>query len=171
MAARRRQVLPDVLKPGLTVVFCGSAAGRKSAEVGAYYAGPGNKFWPTLFEVGLTERSLDPREFRSLLARGIGLTDLSKYESGADHELSGDAYDADRLRKKIEKFQPAVLAFTGKKPAQTFLRKKRVEYGRQSASIGNTTIFVLPSPSGAACGHWDRSMWKKLADAVRKGGP
>src|SRR3546814_13773735 len=52
----RAPVLPDVLAPGLRLVFCGSAAGRKSAELGAYYAGPGNKFWPTLYEIGLTPR-------------------------------------------------------------------------------------------------------------------
>jgi len=39
-------VLPDVLTPGLQVVFCGTAAGTASAKRGAYYAGPGNQFWP-----------------------------------------------------------------------------------------------------------------------------
>ncbi len=40
-------ILPDVLAPGLALVVCGSAAGTVSARVGAYYAGPGNRFWPT----------------------------------------------------------------------------------------------------------------------------
>lgn len=31
-------ILPDVLKPGLKVVFCGTAAGNRSATNGAYYA-------------------------------------------------------------------------------------------------------------------------------------
>src|SRR3546814_6083057 len=57
----RAPVLPDVLAPGLRLVFCGSAAGRKSAELGAYYAGPGNKFWPTLYEIGLTPRHFRPQ--------------------------------------------------------------------------------------------------------------
>ena len=55
--------LPDVVLPGLKVVFCGTAAGTRSAQVGAYYAGRGNKFWRTLFQVGLTPRPLDPHEF------------------------------------------------------------------------------------------------------------
>jgi TDG/mug DNA glycosylase family protein len=38
-------VLPDVLKPGLKVVFCGTAVGNKSARASAYYAGRGNQFW------------------------------------------------------------------------------------------------------------------------------
>lgn len=37
-------VLPDLLRPGLRVVFCGTAAGAASALSGAYYAGRGNRF-------------------------------------------------------------------------------------------------------------------------------
>ena len=168
MAARRRRVLPDVLAPGLRLVFCGSAPGLTSAKVGAYYAGPGNKFWPTLFEVGLTNRRLKPQEYRTLLAHGIGLTDLAKFESGSDRQLSGDAYDPDRLRKKIEKLQPAILAFVGKAPAKAFFGTRHVDRGWQSVCIGKTKIFILPSPSGAAQGHWNKSVWKTLADASRK---
>jgi len=77
--------LPDLLAPNLRVVFVGTAAGRHSAEVGAYYAGRGNRFWPTLREIGLTPRLFEPREFRDLLALGIGLTDMSKLRAGMDH--------------------------------------------------------------------------------------
>jgi len=50
-------VLPDMLAPGLRIVFCGTAVGSASARRRAYYASPGNSFWPTLFRVGLTKRS------------------------------------------------------------------------------------------------------------------
>ena len=49
-------ILPDVLGPGLALVICGSAAGTASARAGAYYAGPGNRFWWILAHSGLTER-------------------------------------------------------------------------------------------------------------------
>jgi hypothetical protein len=64
--------LDDVLGHGFRVVFCGMAASTVSAEKGQYYAGPGNKFWKTLYEIGLTERELDPAEYRTLPARGRG---------------------------------------------------------------------------------------------------
>ena len=80
-------VLPDLLRPGLRVVICGSAAGAVSAARGAYYAGPGNKFWRILAEVGLTPRRLEPGEFREVLNFGIGLTDLVKTHSGSDAVL------------------------------------------------------------------------------------
>ncbi len=54
-------VLPDLLAPDLDIVFCGTAVGTASARRGAYYAGPGNAFWPTLFKVGLSRVYSRPR--------------------------------------------------------------------------------------------------------------
>ena len=83
-STERRHVLPDVLAPGLRVVFCGTAAGAVAARVGAPYAGPGNRFWWVLHEIGLTPRELRPQEFRELPRYGIGLTDVAKHASGSD---------------------------------------------------------------------------------------
>jgi TDG/mug DNA glycosylase family protein len=80
-------ILPDILEPGLTTVFCGSAASSASARLGAYYAGPGNRFWQALYEGGLTSSLLTPTEFRRLPQFGIGITDLAKHESGMDISL------------------------------------------------------------------------------------
>ena len=60
-------MLPDLLAPDLKVVFCGTAAGRKSADLGHYYAGRGNKFWKTLFTIGLTPNLLLPSQFSELI--------------------------------------------------------------------------------------------------------
>jgi len=161
-------VLPDVLEPGLTTVFCGSAASTASARQGAYYAGPGNRFWPILFEAGFTPRTFEPSEFRDLALLGIGLTDLAKHESGMDIALSSSAYDSDLLFKKIEAAKPRHLAFTGKRPAGIFLREALgaglTDYGLQKTRIGETLIFVLPSPSGAARQWWSSGPWIKLAE-------
>lgn len=79
-------MLEDVLAPNLRLVICGTAAGEVSAARGEYYAGPRNKSWPTLYEVGLTTRMLAPGEFRDLLTIGIGLTDVVKRAGGRRHE-------------------------------------------------------------------------------------
>ena len=55
--------LPDQLQPHLRLVFVGTAAGQRSADMGHYYAGPGNRFWRTLHEVGITPRRYEPHEF------------------------------------------------------------------------------------------------------------
>ncbi|MBB3228753.1 TDG/mug DNA glycosylase family protein [Luteibacter sp. Sphag1AF] len=157
-------VLPDVLQPGLRLVFCGTAAGRRSAQDRAYYAHPGNMFWRTLHDTGITPRRFAPAEFIALPALGIGLTDVAKFHSGNDSDLPFDAYDAQALRVKIEQYAPRILAFTSKQAAKTVLGHVPA-YGWQDSMIGDTRLYVLPSPSGQARGAWDVSAWQRLADA------
>src|ERR1700710_1081930 len=102
-------VLPDVLAPGLRVVFCGYAPGTASARAGAYYAGPGNRFWLTLHEVGLTPHLLPPAEFARLPEFGIGLTDISKTASGSDAEVGSRGVDRKRLTPAIAPAPPRPL--------------------------------------------------------------
>lgn len=160
-------ILPDILAPGLRLVVCGSAAGTRSAELGAYYAGPGNRFWGMLHRVGLTPMVLAPTEFRSALAYGIGLTDIVKTAFGPDSGLRPIDFDRDGLRRRIETFQPRILAFNGKRSASAFFRKP-VVYGHQlNHDIGPTRVYVAPSTSGAARGFWDEGYWRLVAEAAR----
>jgi TDG/mug DNA glycosylase family protein len=164
---RNTEILPDVLAPGLLVVFCGVAPGRVSAARRAYYAGPGNKFWPTLFKVGLTPRLFAPHEYPQVLALGIGLTDVCKTAFGADHELARDAFDAAGFRAKMARYRPRAIAFDGKFAARMALEVKTIPYGRQPDTLHGATMFVLPSPSGRARRFWDERYWFEVADFVR----
>ncbi len=158
-------VLPDVLASGLDVVFCGSAVGDASAKAGAYYAGPGNRFWETLAAIGLTDGELRAKDYQLVLTYGIGLTDMNKTDSGSDASLSPDADEPGTLRATLEKYQPAHLAFNGKRAAEVFFGAK-VAYGRQPEPVGATVVHVLPSTSGAARGFWDVSHWQALMDDI-----
>lgn len=160
------QVLSDVLPPGLAVVFCGTAAGTASARAGAYYAGPGNAFWPTLHAVGLTPWRLAPAEFERLPEHGIGLTDLCKVRHGSDAEVGRGAFDASGLERRIAAAAPGFLAFNGKNAARGALGRP-VEYGPQAERLGGAETWVLPSTSGAARRFWDVEPWRALAAAVR----
>src|ERR1700754_4413056 len=111
-------ILPDVLPPGLRLVFCGYAPGTASARAGAYYAGPGNRFWITLHEVGLTPLLLRPAEFARLPEVGIGVTDRAKPASGPDREVGRRGVDPARLAAVVEGASPAHLAFNGKNAAR-----------------------------------------------------
>src|SRR5437773_1698329 len=104
-------LIRDVLAPGLRVVFCGTALGKRSAQVGAYYAGRGNQFWRTLHEVGLTPVVLRPGEYPRLLEFGIGLTDICKTRSGSDEEVGRDGFDVARLITELECYAPGWIAF------------------------------------------------------------
>jgi TDG/mug DNA glycosylase family protein len=161
-------ILPDVLQPGLKIVFCGMAASKKSAEVDGYYAGPGNAFWPVLHRVGLTPHQFDPRDYRDVLDYGFGLTNLEQEQVGNDDELDFSTIKGDKLRAQTEQFQPRILAFVGKRAAQEFLGHKALDYGCQPDTIGDTAIWVLPSTSGAARRYWDETHWQALANAVRQ---
>lgn len=156
-------ILPDVLKTGLKLVFCGTAASRISAARGYNYANPGNQFWPTLKRLGLIPPDFSPEEFRRLPEYGLGLTDLCKFESGNDDELSESAFDVSALTSKIKHYQPRILAFTSKTGASVFLNRK-VAYGEQAERIGITRLFALPSTSGRARRFFDERWWKEVAD-------
>lgn len=159
-------VLPDVLRPGLRLVFCGTAAGTRSARERAYYAHPGNRFWPTLFAIGLTPRLYAPAEYPLLPASGIGLADLSKFHYGNDADLPVDAFDVVALEARIRHHAPGVIAFTSKHAGRSALGRD-TGYGWQDATFGGARAFVLPSPSGQARRSWDPAPWQALADAVR----
>lgn len=162
MTAVVEHVIPDVLEPGLDVVFCGTAPSTTSKELGAYYARPGNRFWPTLHAVGLTPRQLAPEEFRTVTSFGIGLTDVCKTAWGQDADLVDGDFDPDSLRVKILRNAPRYLAFTSKRAAGEFLGRNP-EYGIQPETIAATQIYVLPSTSGLATRFWDESYWRELA--------
>jgi TDG/mug DNA glycosylase family protein len=155
-------VLPDVLSPALDIVFCGTAAGAASARQHAYYAGPGNAFWPTLFEVGLIPVPVHPQEYASLRRWNMGFTDLAKHVYGSDDMLAKAHFDVSRLRRVILRHQPRILAFTGKRAAVEFVGHA-VGYGLLDEAAGGTRLFVLPSPSGAARRNWDIHHWRELA--------
>jgi TDG/mug DNA glycosylase family protein len=160
-------LVPDVLESGLNVVFCGTALSAVSFERRAYYAKPGNRFWPTLFEVGLTPRLLRPEEFQTVSEYGIGLTDVCKTAWGQDASLAAGDFDPDSLRLKIEAFAPRFVAFTSKRAAAEFLGRP-TGYGLLTDRVDETELFVLPSTSGLATRFWDVSYWHELADRLGK---
>ena len=159
-------ILPDVLAPGLRLVFCGTAPSDVSAREGAYYANPANKFWPTLYQAGFIQEQLHPQQFRQVTQFSIGLTDLAKFAQGVDAVLKADDFDVAALQEKLLRYQPKMVAFTSKKAASVFFGTStgRIQYGLQSQQLGPTQFWVLTSPSGAAVRYWDISHWTALAN-------
>jgi TDG/mug DNA glycosylase family protein len=166
----KKHILPDRLKPGLKLVFCGTAPGRQSALQQAYYAHGQNKFWRTLFDVGLTPGLFQPHDYEKLWELGIGLTDIAKYAYGMDHQLPKDALGpkaVTALKARIRRMKPAILAFTSLNGGRKVMGANALA-GEQPERIGQTRVFILPSPSPLAANHWDIKPWRNLARAVRK---
>lgn len=159
-------MLEDLLRPGLDVVFVGTAASTESARQKVYYAHPQNKFWPTLKRIGLIPDAFERRDFACLLDFGIGLTDLCKTRAGMDRTLRRGDFDVDGLRTKLLSAAPRCIALTSRRAASVFLAQPSsgLRLGVPlyiSAQL--PPLFVLPSPSGAASGHWSIEPWQALA--------
>nr|WP_247971606.1 mismatch-specific DNA-glycosylase [Bradyrhizobium sp. 195] len=157
--------LPDQLRRNLRLVFVGTAASTRSAELGHYYAHPGNRFWRAIHEAGITPRRYQPGEFAALIELGVGFTDLCKTGAGMDHQIAAETIDVSGFRAKMDKYRPRTIAFTSKKAASLFYGRpsSRIALGRQQREGSLPEIFVLPSPSGAASGHWTLEPWRELA--------
>jgi len=162
---KKEEHLPDVLREGLDLVFVGTAAGRKSAEMGAYYAHPGNRFWRTIHDVGITPRLFSPHEYPEMLKLGIGFTDMSKIGVGNDSDIAPEHFDVKRFENSMERFRPRAIAFTSKKAASVYLGRStgKIALGRQPDVPGFPQVFVMCSPSGLATGYWSLEPWQDLA--------
>jgi TDG/mug DNA glycosylase family protein len=164
--------VPDVLAPGLRVVFCGINPGRVSAAAGAHFANPRNDFWRLVHAAGFTPRVLEPDEQREALAYGIGLTNAAyRTTKGSGDLRRGDfAGSAARLEGMARDFHPAWLAFVGKE-AYRGAFGERAELGGQGRRLADTRLFVLPSTSPAnAAVPWDeRLRWFRALRELETG--
>ena len=142
--------VPDVLAPGLQVVFCGINPGRRSAAAGAHFANPRNDFWRLLHEAGFTSRRLDPSEQYALLELGYGVTNAAYRTTpgSADLRRADFAGSVERLARVAAELRPRVIAFVGKE-AYRGVFGERADLGLQPRSLGHTALWVLPSTSPA----------------------
>lgn len=168
-------ILPDVLAPGLKLWFVGTAAGPKSAAVGAYYAHAGNRFWRTLHEAGITPTRFAPHDFPKLIELGIGLTDFCKTGWGVDSAIAREQFDVAGFRNKVGTLKPRALAFTSKTSASLWLNTPtgRIAPGRQpprdSGPVeAGPVLFVLPSPSGLATSYWSADPWREVGAWLKR---
>jgi TDG/mug DNA glycosylase family protein len=152
--------VPDVLGPGLDVVFCGINPGFVSAAAAAHFANPRNDFWRLLHEAGFTPRVLRPDEQHEALDYGIGLTNAAPRTTRGSGDLRrGDfAGAAERLEQLACELKPRAIGFVGKEAYRgTF--GERPEHGFQERRLGKTLLFVLPSTSPAnAAVPWDERL-------------
>ena len=142
--------VPDVIAPGLSVLFVGINPGLYSGAVGHHFARPGNRFWRTLHLAGFTERVLSPFEEHELLAHGVGITNLvERATAGADQILPEELRrGARRLERKVRRHAPAVVAFLGLGAYRTAFGRGSAVVGPQAETISTSALWLLPNPSG-----------------------
>jgi len=152
------QSLPDYLRPGLRLVFVGYNPSVRAAAVGHYYAGPGNLFWPLLYETGLLPEALTYTEDARVLEFGIGLTDLVKRPTRSSADLLREEVRSGAvvLHQKLADCAPGVVCFNGKGAYAWYSNRKDITLGIQDARIGPSRVFVVPSTS-ARNGRFNRA--------------
>ena len=171
MTTSSKSAVPDVIGPGMRVVFCGINPGHWSAEAGAAFANPRNDFWRLLHAAGFTPRELQPEEQGELLRFGVGLTNAARRTTRGSGDLrrADFAGAAERLQEIAASFRPVVIAFVGK-IAYTGVFGGRAEHGLQERRLDGTALFVLPStsPANAAVSWEERLRWfRALEDLAR----
>ena len=142
---------PDLLRPGLKLVFCGYNPSLTSGRSGHHYAHPGNRFWRVLFAAGITDRLYRPEEDERLLELGIGLTNLAPRPTRRADELGAEEIQAGAaaLRAKLDRLRPKAVAYTGVGVYRWFRGSAKVTWGvQQEAAVPGIIDVVVPSPSG-----------------------
>jgi TDG/mug DNA glycosylase family protein len=142
--------VPDVIAPGLRVLFCGINPGLYTAAVGHHFARPGNRFWPALFASGFTDRLISPFDERELLQQGYGVTNVVMRATVTADQLTRDELQegGKRLVSKVRRYKPSFLAVLGLGAYQKAWALPKAVIGRQDKMIGETFVWVLPNPSG-----------------------
>ncbi len=144
------RTIPDVLVPGLDILFCGINPGLYSAAVGHHFARPGNRFWPALHASSLTNRHFSPFEDTELPLFGLGLTNLVPRSTASAAELSCEELGAGarELAEKIRNFRPDLLAILGVTAYRRAFGQEGAKIGLQEQVIHGVPVWVLPNPSG-----------------------
>jgi TDG/mug DNA glycosylase family protein len=148
--------LPDLLGPGVRLLFVGINPGLGAVAVQAPFPGRGNRFFPALYAAGITDRAVDttagfrPGDREYLLERGVGITSLVAGATARADELSADQLRAavPHLTSTVERTAPAVVAFLGITAYRIAFDAPKSVVGRQVRPIGGAQLWVVPNPSG-----------------------
>jgi TDG/mug DNA glycosylase family protein len=155
LSAAAGRTIPDVIAPGLTVLFCGINPGLYSAATGHHFARPGNRFWRALHQAGFTDRQLHPSEQAELLDRGLGVTNLVDRATARADELTVDELraGAPALAAKVNRYEPVWVAVVGVTAYRIAFERPEASLGRQPERLASVRVWVLPNPSGLNAHH------------------
>lgn len=149
LAAEGRRV-PDIVAPGLRVLFCGINPGLYSGATGHHFARPGNRFWKALHLAGFTPRELSPFEEDALLAYGLGVTNFVNRATATADRLHADELrrGARRLARKVRRYRPKLVGVVGIDAYRVAFRRRHAKVGPQPETIDDTRLWLLPNTSG-----------------------
>jgi len=142
--------LPDVVSEDLLILFCGINPSLTSAREGHHFVRPGNRFWPALYESGLTPVRLSAQQDARLLEFGLGSTNLVDRPTRTAAELSGAELEGGgrALERSVERWRPRVVAVVGITAYRKAFARPDAGLGLQPETLAGRPLWVLPNPSG-----------------------
>jgi double-stranded uracil-DNA glycosylase len=152
----RDSSVPDLVGPGLKLLFVGINPGLWTAATQTHFAHPGNRFYPALKLAKIIDRDLDradgmtDRDRAYLLSRGVGISNLvNRATSRADELSAAELREGTlRLERLVRFWQPDVVAVAGVTAFRTAFTRPRARLGRQPDRLGGAELWVVPNPSG-----------------------
>ena len=148
--------LPDLLGPGLRLLFVGINPGLWTAAVQTHFARPGNRFYPALLEAGIIAEPVSASDGMTVsdragfVARGLGITNLVARATARADELSTPELRAggERLTRLVAEHRPAVVAVLGITAYRSAFGVRGARAGRQPEDLAGAELWVVPNPSG-----------------------
>jgi TDG/mug DNA glycosylase family protein len=167
----RGATVPDLVGPGLKLLFVGINPGLWTAATSTHFAHPGNRFYPALRLAGVIERDIDrgvgmsEADRRHLIDRGIGITNVVARATARASELSSAELreGGQRLRAFVREHRPRVVAVAGITAYRAAFGAPKAELGRQPEGLEAADLWIVPNPSGLNAHETIQS----LADAYR----
>lgn len=150
------KTVPDLIGPGLRLLFVGINPGLWTTATQTHFAHPGNRFYPALHGGGVIDRVIDrgqgmtDEDRHYLIQRGIGITNIAARTTAKASELTAAELreGGARLRNFVSEHEPEVVAVAGITAYRTAFGKPKARAGRQSEMFGNAQLWVVPNPSG-----------------------
>ena len=166
--------VPDLVGPGLRLLFVGINPGLWTAATQTHFAHPGNRFYPALLQAGIIERPIDrgvgmtDDDRRSLVERGIGITNVVHRATAKASALSDDELriGGEQLRAFVRIHTPTVVAIAGITAYRTAFGRPKAVMGEQSERFEGSRLFVVPNPSGLNAHETTSSLATSYADAA-----
>lgn len=166
LAAARGRSIPDLVRPGLQVLFAGINPSLYSAATGYHFARPGNRFWPALHHSGFTPRLLRPDEQYLLPGLGLGITNVVARATARADELDRAELRAggELLAALASSLSVQWVAILGVTAYRTAFARPGAAVGGQEDRLSGARVWVLPNPSGLNAS-WSAA---RLAGAFRE---
>jgi TDG/mug DNA glycosylase family protein len=171
----RDATVPDLLGPGLRLLFVGINPGLWTAATRTHFAHPVNRFYPALYAAGIDPAAgMTDADRAHLVERGIGISNVVHRATARADELTRTELVEGglRLQELVRRVRPRVVAVAGITAYRSAFGRPRSVAGPQPAdeAWGDAQVWVVPNPSGLNAHETVASLAEAYAAPARAAG-